>query len=57
MASPKVDVVAVAGKELAVPTSTLTVVRPNGQELATNANANLAIIEVSGKERTVTLMG
>lgn len=57
--SPTVAVVAVAGKELATTATVSTAVRVevNGRELATVANANLAVIEVSGKEKAAPLIG
>ncbi len=42
----------VPGTEPAKGNSNLAVVWPNGKELATNANAGLAITEVSGKEKS-----
>lgn len=59
MPPPKVAVVAVAGKETATAATVQTAVRVevNGRELATVANAGLAIAEVSGKEKAAPLTG
>lgn len=58
-ASPTKAVVAVAGKELATTATVQNSVRVevNGKELASVANANLAITEVSGKEKAAPLTG